>query len=241
MILTLSVLAGAPAAFGCSRSEEGSDAGAQQSEQLKPGAGQVIVTGLADRVVADDAQSPALVPPFTISARERGLANLTIENARAGGQLVAINWNSGTPLPITGSGGGLDLAAAHVEVDGAGVTWSLDGPPRVFLPGSYRASGPVGVGTSGMATPREGVDFQADRSTLLTARGGTVVRLTPRQLVIEGPGTVTLSGQLQVRTPEGEKAASRAELRKAPFKVTLVPVGHQVRVEAILQGPVTSS
>lgn len=236
MAVALLVLA-AFATIGCSGSKANTDS---SRPQLMPSAGQTIVTGLVGGLVAEDAQSEPLAPPFTISANERGAANLTIENAVVGGLQVAINWGSGTPLPIGGEGG-LDLGAAHVEVDGSGLTWSLDGAPRAFLPGDYRANAPVAVGPSGIATPRDGVDFQADGRTVLIARGGTVVRVPSRPVTLEGPGKVTASGQLRVRTTDGERAATQVELQEGPFRVTLEPAGGQVRMEAVLQGPVTAS
>jgi hypothetical protein len=225
------------ATVGCSNSKAAPD-GARP--QLMPSPGQTIVTGLVEGLVAENAQSEPLAPPFTISAAERGTANLTIENAMVDGRQVAINWGSGTPLPIGGAGG-LDFGAAHVEADGSGLTWSLDGEPREFLPGEYRANAPVAVGPSGIATPREGVDFQAGSGTVLIARGGTLVHVPPRLVTLEGPGKVTASGQLRVRTTDGEKAATQVELREGPFKVTLEPAGSQLRIEAVLQGPVTAS
>ncbi len=227
-------------AAACSGGGGDAPDGSDGRPELVPRAGQVIVTGQADRVAAEGAQSEPLTPPFTISARERGRANLTIENAVVGGRPVAINWNSGTPLTVNGAGG-LDLGAASVTVDGGGTTWNLDGPSRTFLPGTYRLSGSVAVGSSGFGTPRDAVDFEAQSRTLLSARGGTIVKLPPRQIEFDGPGTISVTGDLRVRTPNGEKRAGQAELRDGPFRVTLVPSGNRLRVEAILQGPVTSS
>ncbi len=234
------LLLGVVAAGACSGGGGKESANGDDRPELVPRPGQVIVTGQVDRVAAEGAQSQPLTPPFTISARERGRANLTIENAVVGGRPVAINWNSGTPLTVNGAGG-LDLGAASVTVDGGGTTWNLDGGARTFLPGNYQLSGSVAVGASGFGTPRDAVDFEAQVRTLLSARGGTIVKLPPRQIELDGPGKVTLSGDLRVRTPQGAKRARQAELGEGPFQVTLVPAGNRLRVEAILQGPVTSS
>ncbi|MDQ6911149.1 MAG: hypothetical protein M3Z84_10285 [Actinomycetota bacterium] len=207
---------------------------------LVPGPGQVFVTGVVRRFVADDAQiSTPLATPFTISALERGAGNATIENALIEGKRSTISWATGTPLPITGAGG-LDLGAVHVEIDGAGASWLLDGAARNFVPGSYRAGAPVAVGSLGIATPRDSVTFDADERTVITTKGGVVVHVAPERVQVEGPGSVKITGQLQVKTPDSKQAAGSVTFNRGPFTATLTLSGGGVRVDSVLQGPITT-
>jgi len=240
-LLTFAVIAPA-SLLGTSCSGGGSSGQATTSTQpnLVPGSGQSFVTGVVRRFVADDAQtSGPLATPFTISALERGAGNATIENALVAGKRSTISWATGTPLPISGAGG-LDLGAVHVEVDGGGATWLLDGAARSFSPGSYRAEAPVAVGDLGLATPRDSVAFEADGRTVITTRGGVIVHVPPERVQVEGPGSLKITGQLQVQTPESKRAAGSVTFPRGPFTATLTPVGTGVRVESVLQGPITT-
>ncbi|MFN2609106.1 MAG: hypothetical protein ABR511_14635 [Acidimicrobiales bacterium] len=218
-------------------------AGTTAGSVVVPGPGQVFVTGDVAHFSADDAQiATPLASPFTLSATERGAGNATIENALVAGRRSTISWGTGTPLPISSTGpGGLDLGAAHVDVDAGGVTWGLDGVARGFLPGTYRAGAPVAVGSGGIAAPRDSVDFTADDKTVITTRGGVVVHLDPRPLVVSGPGKVAVSGRLRVETPAAAKAAATVTFGPGAFKVTLTPGGSGARMDSVLQGPFTAT
>jgi hypothetical protein len=230
------------AAAGCSSgADKASASGSAQATTIVPGKGQSFVKGTIRRFSADDAQiSGPLATPFTISALERGTGNATIENALVDGKRSTISWATGTPLPISGTGG-LDLGAIHVEVDTVGTTWYLDGPARSFVPGTYRANAPVAVGSFGIASPQDSVDFTADERTTLTTNGGVVVHVDPARVQLEGPGAVTVSGQLQVQTADSKRAASTVTFKNGPFTATLTPNGSQVRLDSVLQGAVSSS
>ena len=205
-----------------------------------PAPGQTFVTGPTDRFSADDAQSGPLRSPLTIQAVERGVGRVVIENALVAGQRAAISWGGGTPLPLTGDGG-IDLGGTHVEVDGTGVTWTIDGGAKALLPGTYKAGAPVAVGSGGLAAPRDAVDFTADARTTLTATGGVVIKLPPQQVEITGPGKVVLGGQLRVRTSSSTRQATGVEFGPGPFTVTLVPAAGRLEVNAVLQGTVNAT
>ncbi len=206
-----------------------------------PGPGQLFVTGDVSRLVAEDAVlKEPFNSPFTLTAVERGSGNATIANALVGGKRSTISWATGTPLPITGSGG-LEVGPVRVEVDArGGLAISLDGAARPFRPGSYRANAPVAVGSGGIAAPRDGVDFTADAQTTLTTRG-VVVRRDPARVELEGPGKVSVSGRLQVQTPEGKRGAGTVTFGPGPFRITLQPRGDRVTIESLLQGQFTAS
>jgi len=225
----------------CSTSSSDGKAGGDQPVMV-PGPGQEFVSGDVAHFLAEDAQSSQpLASPFTLMAAERGAASATIENALIDGRRSTISWPSGTPLPITGSGG-LDLGPVNVDVDPTGVTWTLDGGARTFVPGSYVAGASVAVGTGGIATPRDSVSFDADERTVLTSRGGVTVHLDPEALDLTGPGKISVSGNLRVQSPDSTRPASAVTFGPGPFKVTLTPGGSTgVGVNAVLQGKATAS
>jgi hypothetical protein len=206
-----------------------------------PAAGQSFVKGTVDKLSADGAQGSAIATPFTIAAVERGTGKATIENALVDGKRTSIAWGSGTPLPITGDGGAIDLGGSKVDVDASGATWAVDGAVRALKPGKYRAGAPVAVGVGGLATPRDAVDFTADAQTVISSRGGVVVKVPPGKLDLTGPGKVSASGQLQVRDPKTTKPAASFQFGEGPYKITLTPASGRYDLDAVLQGPLTST
>jgi len=226
---------------GCSKSSAPTKVGSDEPVMV-PGPGQEFVTGDVAHVLADDAQSSApLATPFTLVAAERGTASATIQNALVDGTRSTISWPSGTPLPITGTGG-LDLGPVHVDVDPTGITWALDGGARTFVPGDYQAGASVAVGTGGIATPRESVSFRADERTVLTAQGGVSVHVDPGMLELTGPGKISVSGTLKVQSPDLSRQAAAVTFGPGPFKITLTPGGSTgVRIKAVLQGQATAT
>ncbi len=208
----------------------------------KPAPGQAFVKGTVDKLTAEGAQSAPLAAPFTLAAIERGVGKATIENALVDGKRTSIAWGGGTPLPITGTGGSLDLGSAKVDVDGTGAaTWTIDGAPRALKPGTYRAGAPVAVGKTGVATPRDAVAFTADAMTVISSRGGVVVKVAPAPLELNGPGKVTATGQLQVRDETSLKPAAGIQFGEGPYTVKLTPAAGRIEVDAVLQGTLTRS
>ncbi len=207
-----------------------------------PAPGQAFVKGTVDKLTAEGAQAAPLAAPFTLIALERGVGKATIENALVDGKRTSIAWPGGTPLPITGDGGTIDLGGSKVEVDATGAaTWTVDGAARPLKPGAYRAGASVAVGVGGLATPRDAVAFTADARTMVTAHGGVVIKAAPARLELTGPGKVTATGQLQIRDATSTKPAAGIQFGEGPYTVTLVPAGARVQVDAILQGPLTRS
>jgi hypothetical protein len=205
-----------------------------------PSAGQVFVTGTIDHLSADNAQIPVLKSPLTITAVERGVGHLTIDKALVGGKRVAITWDGGTPLPVSGDGG-LDVGAIHADVDGSGITFALDGAARTFEPGTYSLGTSVAVGSAGIATPQDGVKFTADDQTALTSKNNVVVHLDPQKYDLLGPGKVTVTGNLKVQNPDKTETAHSVTLDDGPYRVTVQPGSGAMTVDAILQGQVAVS
>lgn len=211
-----------------------------------PASGQVFVKGTVDTLTAEGVQGAqtVLAAPFTLIAQERGVGRATIENALVDGKRTSIAWGGGTPLPITGTGGSIDLggSTAKVEVDGAGAaTWTVDGTARVLKPGTYRVGASVAVGVGGLATPRDAVAFTADARTIVNATGGVVVKVPSARLELTGPGKVIAAGQVQIRDQTSRTPAARIQFAGGPYTVTLNPVAGRVELDAVLQGPLSRS
>jgi hypothetical protein len=206
-----------------------------------PAPGQYFVRGTVDRLLAEKAQSAEIAAPFTLTAVERGVGAATIENALVEGRRTSIVWGGGTPLPITGAGGAVDLDGAKVEVNATGITWTLDGSPRALKAGTYRVGAPVAVGVGGLATPRDAVAFTADARTVISTRGGVVVVLPPGPLEVGGPGRVTATGQLRVRDQTALTPAGGIQFGEGPYTVKITPMNGRLELDAILQGALTRS
>ena len=208
---------------------------------IVPPAGQTLVSGTVQSFSADGADAGPIPTPFTINAVERGaVRNATAEAAIIDGQRKTIYWYAGQPLPVSGSGGALDLGPAHVDADVHGVTWSLTGTSSL-KPGHYRFGSSVAVGSAGLATPEDnGVDFTADDHTVLTATDGVIIHFDAPALKVDGPGTLHMTGTFTLRTASGTKTATTLTMASGPFQVTLTPAAGGVAVTATLQGAVTS-
>ena len=205
-----------------------------------PAPGQVFVKGTVDRLTAERAQAPAIATPFTLTALERGVGKVTIENALVDGRRTTIAWDGGTPLPISGDGGSIDLAGSKVDVDPSGSTWSVDGG-KALKPGAYRVGASVAVGEGGLARPRDSVAFTADARTVVNGKGGVTLKAPAARQELKGPGKVTGAGQFQVRDQTSRTPASRFQFGEGPYTIVINPVNGRLEIDAVLQGPLTRS
>lgn len=201
---------------------------------------QLRVTGTVQRATFDGASAPPLRLPLTITAGSRGATRARITGARQAGADVTITWDGGQPLPVSGTGG-LDVVGAHLDVAPDGLTWALDGDPRALLPGHYQLGATVAVGTSGLATPRDGTAFDAGPSCQLTTVNGALVHVTPEPLHLVGPGQFELHGRLQVETAGGTVPASAVHFGPGSFVVDLAPSGGNWSVQVLAEGAFTRS
>lgn len=205
-----------------------------------PAPGQVFVRGTVDRLTAEGAQVAPIATPFTLTALERGVGKVTIENALVDGRRTTIAWDGGAPLPITGAGGSIDLAGSKVDVDPTGSIWAVDGG-RPLKPGTYRAGASVAVGVGGLARPRDAVAFTADARTVVNGKGGVTLKVAPARLELTGPGKVVGAGQFQIRDQTSRTPAARFQFGDGPYTVVIDPVNGRLEFDAILQGPLTRS
>ncbi|HEX2063038.1 MAG TPA: hypothetical protein VHE80_01315 [Acidimicrobiales bacterium] len=200
---------------------------------LRPG--QTQVTGVVTGLTATGAVTAPLPAPFTVNVPARGAGGATISNARVAGRSATITWDGGRPLPVTGTGA-LDLGPARVEVAPQTVRWLLDGIPRVFTTGNYRLGATVAVGGRGLAAPRDGVTFDSDGKVAMVTKGGARIEHPPRELQLEGPGTVQLKGRLQVRASRESAAATSVSFGEGAFLVRLTPTSGGYQIDGLFQG-----
>ncbi len=237
-LLSVALLAGA-GLVACS-SGGGDESGSEEPSEtvvtevvLRPG--QTQVTGVVTSLTATGAVAAPVPAPFTVNVPARGAGGATISNARVQGRSATITWDGGRPLPV-GGGGGLDLGPARLEVGAQTIRWLLDGIPRLFTSGNYRLGATVAVGGRGLAAPRDGVTFDSDGKTAMVTKGGAHIELSPRELQLEGPGTVQLKGRLQVRTAKESGAAGSVSFGEGAFRVRLTPTSGGYQVDGLFQG-----
>ena len=209
---------------------------------IVPRPGQTLVRGTVTSLVADLVAAPTIPTPFSIEAGTRGVTRAVIAGALVGGRRATISWDGGRPLPITG-GPGLELGATRLTVGASGLVWALEGEPRPFVPGTYRANFTVGVATEGIASVREGVTFTADGGTALqVTKDAAFVRQNPAELTITAAqaATATLQGGLELQTEDGTREVAEVQFGPGLYQITLTPEPGGFRVDGVLQGPVES-
>jgi hypothetical protein len=203
-------------------------------------AGQSRVTGRLTKLIAKDAAGEAIPAPFTIQPGTVGVTRAVIDNVTVDRRPSTIAWDGGRPLPITGKGS-LELGAAQLTADAAGLSWALDGSPRAIAPGEYRANFTVAVGSSGVASVRDNVAFTAGVETALEVTKGTAfVRLPAQEIRVRAtqPTSAVLEGELTVETAEGTRDTGHITFGPGLYDITLTPTAGGYTVSAILQGPV---
>jgi hypothetical protein len=241
-LVTGAALAVSAARFVATRGDNGGGGEARVPvTRFVPAAGQSFVSGEIEFLSADGIQAEPLRAPFTLSAVDRDtLGKGTIENALVDGKRTTIFWGGGTPLPLDGDGGGVDVAGSTVEVDPSGITWTLAGG-RKLLPGAYHAGAPVAVGVSGLGASRDSVSFTADDRTVLNTSAGVVVQVDPQRLEVTGPGRVSARGRLTITDTAGTHSATSIDFATGPYRVVVVQQGNKLIVDATLQGPLTAT
>ncbi|MGH9126361.1 MAG: hypothetical protein ACRDZ8_16790 [Acidimicrobiales bacterium] len=204
--------------------------------EIVPGANQVFVTGKLTSLSADNAEGPPLTPPFTITIPVRGAGSADLTGVSIDGKPVEISWYGGQPLPVSG-GGQLVIGGGRLTVNPAGITWILDGAARTLAPGHYFLGAPVAVGASGLATPEQTASFDAGADSTMLTTGGAQIHLSPAALHITGPGSVMLTGTLQVQSPTATRAAASVTFGPGDYDITLTPTSGGDTINATLQGP----
>jgi hypothetical protein len=182
--------------------------------------GQAEVTGRLDRLAGTDLVGPPLRQTIRI---DTGTATVEVPGR-------TFVWDGGRPFVL--EGGGLDLGPSAVVVERGEARWRLEGP-LALLPGDYRLRTPVAVGEEGLARPVDEAGFTATDDAVLDAPGATIV--TPAApLHLEGPGSLVLDGDFELRTRDGSRAATHLEFGPGPLVLDLAEDG---TVTATLKGP----
>jgi hypothetical protein len=195
------------------------------------------ITGTLTALAADVAVTDPIAPPFTITVPDRGNGGAEFDHVTVNGKTSQVNWNAGQPLPVRGSGQGLNLNAAAVRVDSKGIVWSLDGAVRDLLPGAYTLASSVAVGSGGLGASVDSVNLTAGNDSSVSTRGGAMLTVPAGPLRIEGQhGTLELSGKLVVTTPTGTKSVTKATFGPGTYVVTLTPAAGGYDVVATLDG-----
>lgn len=208
---------------------------------LRPGAGQVVVTGTVTSLEMGTAAADGLAFPLTLEADEQGAGRAHIEPAivdRKPGAVLA--WDSGRPLPITGAGSLEFAGPVRLAIVAGQARWYLDGAARRMTAGSYRLGSTVAVGRAGLAQPRDAVAFDAgQKTTLQTAHGVYVV--ASEDVHAEGPSGLTARGRLRMEHPDGStESVSGIDFRNGPLLVDLTREGDTWKIRALLQGAVVA-
>lgn len=210
---------------------------------IVPGDGQAFVTGTLQTIVGDDVQAPKIPPPFTLTVADRGGGTKAeITGGTVNGKATAVLWDGGRPLPIRGTGA-LDLGPAHVEIQPTKITWSLDGRLRALDPGTYQLEAAVALGSTGLAVPAESatVVVGSAPAALHTFKGVTLT-LPVAPLTLDGPGRLTLTGDLRVQTPTSTRPAHTVTFGPGPFELQISPTQGGWHIDKIvLQGQFTAT
>jgi hypothetical protein len=220
------------------------DAGDQVATGDRPlDADQTEVRGTVTRVVGTKIAGPVLALPLTLNVVRGGGTKATFSGGTVGGKPASALWDGGRPLPLTGAGS-IDFAGpADVEVTAASSTWVVDGFARVLTKGTYAFGATVAVGTSGLATPQDGVTMVVPATGSLATKGGVTIAVPAGSPVLGGPGNLLLEGDLTLRTASGTSHAGSLRFGPGEFELSLLPRpegGGFTISRAFLQGAITA-
>lgn len=191
-----------------------------------PGPGQVHVRGTITAIhLVGAVLDPREVPvPLTIVA-EAGFGNGgELTGVLVDGAPSTVVWDGGRPFVLS-VGGALVLDPVDVDLVPEGLRLLLGGGTHGLVAGSYHLDTPVAVGSEGIATPHDTVDFEATAESRFEARGNAALVLgpsSPRRLL--GPGRVHLEGALERTDAAGTTTATSFDVDAAAFDLTFAPV-----------------
>jgi hypothetical protein len=192
-----------------------------------PGPGQVAVHGTVTAVHLEGAVlTPRELPaPITVVS-DRGFGNGgELTGVLVDGRPATVVWDGGRPFVLS-SGAALVVEPGPVDLVPEGLRLLLGGGAHRLRPGSYRLDTPVAVGSTGIATPRDGVTFDATDGSLFEARGDAGVVLGPDAARrFTGPGAVHLEGALELTDAAGTRAATTLDAAAVAFELTFTPDG----------------
>ncbi|MEX2292372.1 MAG: hypothetical protein WD691_01190 [Acidimicrobiales bacterium] len=188
-----------------------------------PGPGQVRVSGTLSALRLGGAilDPRSVAMPVTMTA-SRGFGNgAEVTGVRVDGKRSTIVWDGGRPFELSGTGAVIPSASV-VEIVPQGLRIMLGGGVHSLAAGTYRLDTPVAVGTSGIATPRDSVEFEASAESLLDVRGDASIILgagPPVRLL--GPGSIEMHGTFELTDASGMRDAESYLVDVAAFDLTI--------------------
>lgn len=207
---------------------------------------QVRVSGVATSVAVVDAQIDELAIP-AVTTQEEGAGGAQFEAALVDGEDSAIVWDAGRPLVFRGDTQlRIDPAPMSMLANQAAIViaW-VDGSVHEVLPGDYSIEAPVAVGSEGVATPHDRLDFTAHEGTTVSFTGQAASTLPPQPMIVNGPGNVVMEGALRITHPDGRvDDVTRVELPTGSFRLSFSPradgAGYDIG-EALLEGAIATA
>jgi hypothetical protein len=214
-----------------------------------PSENQVVIVGIVSAAHLETALLEPLRVPLTFTTPERGLtASGTLTGVNIDGEDSSIHWDAGTPLQIVGGGtdtnGSLAPGALTFDADASNMVATFpDEIPQGLTPATYTISSPVAVSAgAGLATPHDTVTFEATPTATITFTGGASLTFPTKALSAHGPGKVVLNGSLTVVKPDrSQTQVASVTLDKGPFSITFTPDANGLRIQATLQGTITTA
>lgn len=209
-----------------------------------PPQGAVIVEGTVTEVHMEGGRTDTASPlrlPLTITTPTRGEGSgASLRQVSVDGQLTDVEWDGGTPLGLNGDGGIL-TGPITLDLDPSSTTVAFGIEAHGFAPGTYQLSGPVAVGTGGLARPADALTFTAGTDAAALFRGEASTTFDTRDGAFKGPGKLALTGDLTLRHPDRTTTAAKSVvLDSGPFTLKVTVDAQGVRIQALLQGQVTT-
>lgn len=219
--------------------DDGSDPATGEFD-ARPDDQAALVAGSVDRLALMPTLLDPLSAPVTIEPRERGKASARITPVIIDGREQSVSWPGGTPITLRSpaEAASLTLEPVPVEVSSEGVAVDLDTALGQLTPGTWTIEGSVAVGQEGFAQPADTVTFEALEATTVTFAGPALTTLPPDPLALEGPGTVLLTGDVEVTTEDADRRVPFLSFGPGPYRFDLIFVGDHLEVEGRLEGPI---
>lgn len=204
-------------------------------------AGTTLVAGAAEHLVLSPTLVDPVPVPVTVETPDPGATAARISPVVVDGREEAVVWQGGTPLRLEPAGdppGALALDPLTAVASSTGLVLQLDGVSGRLLPGRYHVAGSVAVGPEGLGRPADSVTFEATEATTVSFSGPALVNRPPEGVTLEGPGEVTLAGDVELTAAERDRRVQQFTFGPGPYRFDLVWVDEHLEVDGRLQGDV---
>lgn len=189
--------------------------------------GMTVATGTAETIRLEPTLLPSLPVPLTIEPAARGAASGSITGAAVDGVEQSIAWPGGTPLVVEAAQSAelsLTFDPLTVEIGPGELVARAGGGSALLSPGRYLLTGSVAVGEAGLGRPQDTVSFEATETTTFTVSGEALLRIPAGEWTralrrLEGPGAVTMTGDLAVTDASGARSGVALRFGPGPYRV----------------------